>query len=231
MAPSNANLTPTTSRTNTPLPSTINDFSSRFPLLRAYHTAADPLNYLTATISSHSDAFALELTNFINQASQASAELHSFRSLHQDTALELDSLRLVNSDLQTQRDGLISALSRTNLTPSRSAEHPDPKPYSGGRADLPLFLSNLALKLKTNSDWYPTPQDQMAYTYSRLEGKAAGQLKHRIRTDGTITFESVEEILQILRQSYGDVDPAFSAQQRVISLRQNSTPTDIYLAE
>jgi hypothetical protein len=51
----------------------------------------------------------------------------------------------------------------------------------------------------------------MAYTYSRLEGKAAGQLKHGIKDDGIITFASVEEMLQILRQAYGDIDPVFTA--------------------
>jgi hypothetical protein len=71
----------------------------------------------------------------------------------------------------------------------------------------------------------------MAYTYSRLEGKAAGQLKHGIKDDGTITFTSVEEMLQILRQAYGDIDPVFTAQQRVITIRQNSRQTDLFLAE
>jgi hypothetical protein len=51
----------------------------------------------------------------------------------------------------------------------------------------------------------------MAYTYSRLEGKAAGQLKHRIKDDGTITFALVEEMLQILRQAYKDINPVFTA--------------------
>jgi hypothetical protein len=50
----------------------------------------------------------------------------------------------------------------------------------------------------------------MAYTYSRLEGKAAGQLKHGIKNDGTITFAPVKEMLQILRQAYKDVDPVFT---------------------
>ena len=71
----------------------------------------------------------------------------------------------------------------------------------------------------------------MAYTYSRLEGKAAGQLKHGIKDDGIITFASVEEMLQILRQAYGDIDPVFTAQQRVITIRQNSRQTDLFLAE
>ena len=51
----------------------------------------------------------------------------------------------------------------------------------------------------------------MAYIYSRLEGKATGQLKHGISDDGTITFTTVEEMLQILRQAYGDIDLVYTA--------------------
>ena len=71
----------------------------------------------------------------------------------------------------------------------------------------------------------------MAYVYSRLEGLAAGQLTHGIKADGTITFTSVEEMLQILRQAYRDIDPVYTAQQRVITIRQNFRQTDLFLAE
>jgi hypothetical protein len=71
----------------------------------------------------------------------------------------------------------------------------------------------------------------MAYIYSRLEGKAAGQLKHGISDDGTITFTTVEEMLQILRQAYGDIDLVHTAQQHVITTRQNSRQTDLFLVE
>jgi hypothetical protein len=56
-------------------------------------------------------------------------------------------------------------------------------------------------------------------------------LKHGIKDDGIITFALVEEMLQILRQAYGDIDPVFTAQQRVITIRQNSRQTDLFLAE
>ena len=71
----------------------------------------------------------------------------------------------------------------------------------------------------------------MAYVYSRLEGKAAGQLKHGILADETITFASVEEMLHILRQAYGDTNPAQTAQRSVLMLRQNFRQTDLFLAE
>jgi hypothetical protein len=71
----------------------------------------------------------------------------------------------------------------------------------------------------------------MAYTYSRLERKAAGQLKHRIKDDGIITFASVKEMLQILRQAYKDINLVFTAQQRVITIRQNSRQTNLFLVK
>ena len=71
----------------------------------------------------------------------------------------------------------------------------------------------------------------MAYVYSRLAGDAAKQLKHGIQTDGTVTFTSVEEMLEILRLAYGDIDPVHTAQQRVITIRQNSRQTDLFLTE
>jgi len=240
--------TPFTSRTPSPLPQQT-DFSSQFPILTAYHSAADPLTYLSTTLSANGDAFVSELTSFLNHAAQTEGNCHSLRSQQQDSALELDSTRTVVSDLQAQlrtatterenlqgqlrarQDELISALRHTP-TRTRSAEHRDPSPFSGEEpAKLPTFLSGLALKLRTNDDWYPTSQARMAYVYSRLEGKAAGQLKHGIKDDGTITFASVEDMLQILRQAYGDIDPVSTAQQNVLTARQGTQQTDLFLAE
>ncbi len=148
MAQLNDNLTPnttdsplSTSRTSTPLPPpTLASDSSQFPLLTAYHSAADPLAYITTIISNQSDTFISELTNFLHYADQTNDNYRSLRTLHQDATLELDSLRLVYSDLQTQlqttisqrdiatsqRDQLISSLGQSSHTPARLAEHPGP---------------------------------------------------------------------------------------------------------
>jgi hypothetical protein len=56
-------------------------------------------------------------------------------------------------------------------------------------------------------------------------------LKHRIKDNSTIIFASVEEMLQILCQAYKDIDPVFTAQQRVITIRQNSRQTNLFLTE
>jgi hypothetical protein len=102
----NSNLTPntplSTSRTSTPFQPATSDPLAQFPLLTAYHSAVDPIAYITTTISSHGDAFVSELTNFLNHANQTNGNYHSLQTLHQGLAIELDSLRLVNSDLQAQ---------------------------------------------------------------------------------------------------------------------------------
>jgi hypothetical protein len=103
--------------------------SSQFPLLAAYHLATDPIAYITTSVLSQGDAFVSELTNLLNYTDQANSNHRSLQTLYQDSALELDSLRLVNSDLQaqlqttisqrdnliSQRDKLISTLGKPNL--------------------------------------------------------------------------------------------------------------------
>ena len=184
-----ANTPLSTLRTSTPFPLPISDLSSQFPLLIVYHLAIDPIAYIITSILSQGDTFISELTNLLNYTDQTNSNYRSLQTLYQDSVLELDSLCLVNSDLQaqlrttisqrdnvtSQRDKLISTLSQPNPIQPRSAEHPDPRPFSGDNpTDLSVFLSSLALKLRTNDDWYPTLQTRIAYTYSRLEGKAAG---------------------------------------------------------
>ena len=132
------NTNPTPNSANTP------DLSSQFPLLTAYLSAVDPIAHITTTISSQGDAFISKLTNFLNHADQTNRNYYSLQTLYQDSALELDSLRLVNSNLQaqlqitisqqddatSQRDKLISTLSQANPIQPRSAEHPDPPLFS-----------------------------------------------------------------------------------------------------
>ena len=148
MAQLNDNLTPnttdsplSTSRTSTPLPPpTLANDSSQFPLLTAYHSAVDPLAYITTIISNQSDTFISELTNFLHYADQTNDNYCSLRTLHQDTTLELDSLCLVYSDLQTQlqttisqrdiatsqRDQLISSLGQSRDIPRQISRTPWP---------------------------------------------------------------------------------------------------------
>jgi hypothetical protein len=89
-----------TLQTSTPFSLLFFNISSQFPLLVAYYLATDLIAYITTSVLSQGDAFASELTNLLNYTDQANNSHCSLQSLYQDLALELDSLCLVNSDLQ-----------------------------------------------------------------------------------------------------------------------------------
>jgi hypothetical protein len=95
-----ANTPLSTSRTSTPFSLPMFNTSSQFPLLAAYYSATDPIAYITTSVLNQGDAFVSELTNLLNYTNQANNNHRSLQTLYQDSALELDSLRLVNSDLQ-----------------------------------------------------------------------------------------------------------------------------------
>jgi hypothetical protein len=72
----------------------------QFPLLAVYYLATDPIAYITTSVLSQGDVFVSELTNLLNYTNQANSNHRSLQTLYQDLALELNSLRLINSDLQ-----------------------------------------------------------------------------------------------------------------------------------
>jgi hypothetical protein len=73
---------------------------SQFPLLAAYYLAIDFIAYITTSVLSQDNAFVSKLTNLLNYTNQANNNHRSLQTLYQDSALKLNSLRLVNSDLQ-----------------------------------------------------------------------------------------------------------------------------------
>jgi hypothetical protein len=74
--------------------------SLQFLLLAAYYLATDLIAYITTLVLSQDNAFVSELTNLLNYTDQANNNHRSLQTLYQDLVLELNSLRLVNSDLQ-----------------------------------------------------------------------------------------------------------------------------------
>jgi hypothetical protein len=74
--------------------------SLQFLLLTAYYLAIDPIAYITTSVLSQNNAFVSELTNLLNYTNQANNNHRSLQTFYQDSAFKLDSLCLVNSDLQ-----------------------------------------------------------------------------------------------------------------------------------
>jgi hypothetical protein len=73
---------------------------SQFLLLAAYYLATDLIAYITTSVLSQNNAFVSELTNLLNYTNQANSNHCFLQTLYQDLALKLNSLRLINSDLQ-----------------------------------------------------------------------------------------------------------------------------------
>jgi hypothetical protein len=73
---------------------------SQFLLLAAYHLAIDLIAYITTLVLSQNDAFVFKLTNLLNYTNQANNNHCFLQTLYQDLVLKLNSLRLINSDLQ-----------------------------------------------------------------------------------------------------------------------------------
>ena len=116
-------------------------------------------------------------------------------------------------------------------TPRLSPEHPNPDPYHGDRKSLPIFLREIQSKLTANADWYPTEIAKMIHLKSRLRDKAYNAVIHGFGIDGTISFSSVQEIMTLLQESFGNTDEEGTAQSDIMTIKQNHKPTIEFLNE
>ena len=120
----------------------------------------------------------------------------------------------------------LSASSRSEPAANyRTAPQTDPEPYTGkDPLLLPKFIKDIAIKLASNADWYPNEQSRMRYVVGRLSGTAWDTIEYGILQDGTITFESIDEIFSLLNSSYGDIDETSTAQDSIMDYSQGNLP-------
>lgn len=134
------------------------------------------------------------------------------------------------ADLEKARADLLIART-AQLSLQRSATHPDPDVFTGEKRNLlEPFLRHLQLKLKINQDWYPTPQHAMAYAMCRLGGKALDQFASHNK-DGVIDMGSVDEMIALLRVSFGEGEGKEAAQLKLRKLHQGSQLLADFLPE
>jgi hypothetical protein len=107
----------------------------------------------------------------------------------------------------------------------RTAPQTDPDPYTGRDPSLlPKFIKDIAIKLASNADWYPDEQSRMRYVAGRLSAIAWDTIEYGILQDGTVAFESVDEIFSLLNSSYGDIDEKGTAQDSIMDYSQGNLP-------
>ena len=157
--------------------------------------------------------------------------LSSQQSEH-DCQDQISALSAENRSLLSDKAALhtaIQALSASSRSgphaTHRTAPQTDPEPYTGkDPLLLPKFSKDIAIKLASNADWYPDEQSRMRYLVGRLSGTAWDTIEYGILQDGTVTFDSVDDIFSLLNSSYGDIDEEGSAQDSIMDYNQGNLP-------
>ena len=114
--------------------------------------------------------------------------------------------------------------------PSRGDKIPDPPKFSGTRDELDGFLAQLCLKLYSDESRFSTPSLRMAYTFNRLEGRTQEQVLPYVKNN-EINLTDTEDIIQILKNAFGDPDPAATARSKLYNLKQGKRDFAVYYAE
>ena len=107
---------------------------------------------------------------------------------------------------------------------------PDPPIYNGNHEALEGFLAQLRLKLFSDTTRFPTPTVQMAYTFNTLQGQSQAQVLPFIKGD-MINLNDADDIIQILHNSFGDLDPAATARAKLSTLKQGKKEFKAYFAD
>jgi hypothetical protein len=145
---------------------------------------------------------------------------------------EVTRLKCLVLEVQAEKATLASMGTGGAYRAQRSAEHPDPDKFDGESPKLLRgFLTDMGIKLRVNSDWYPSEQDRMAYFLSRLKGKAKGQTKGGTTIRGDITFKGVDEIITILDSAFGDINEKASSQGSLFNMLQGNKTLASFLPD
>jgi len=114
--------------------------------------------------------------------------------------------------------------------PSRGDKIPDPPKFSGACGELDGFLSQLCLKLFSDESHLPTLSLCMAYMFNRLEERAQEQVLPYVQNN-QINLTDTEDIIQILKNVFGDPDPAATTRSKLYNLRQGKHEYAVYSTE
>lgn len=185
----------------------------------------------TDTANTHVRTLASLETARRNLAVLQASVLASQQSEH-DCQDQISTLSAENQALLSDKNALHTAIQALSANPRlgssthhRTAPQTDPDPYTGKDPSLfPKFMKDIAIKLASNADWYPDEQSRMRYLAGRLSATAWDTIEYGILKDGTVAFESVDEIFSLLNSSYGDIDEKGTAQDSIMDFNQGNLP-------
>jgi len=169
---------------------------------------------------------------------QLQQQLNDLQQQHEEAMTKLVS---VTQDLENSR-AISVALARTSGTVPgdgtnevgvarpKLAEISDPPKFSGNRKELRHFIAQLRIKLHGNATSFPTLQHRLSYAVGRLEGVAFGQVLPYIEND-SVNLESIDALIQILEDAFGDPDRIATATRELKNLRQANREFSLYFAD
>lgn len=93
------------------------------------------------------------------------------------------------------------------------------------RSALRSFLFSINAKFNNNAGEFPDMQTKLVYYTTKLKGAAYDLIEHALEEDGSVKMTDVQEITDILKISYTDVDAAETAATELRALQQGEKET------
>ncbi|POS85664.1 hypothetical protein EPUL_002374 [Erysiphe pulchra] len=98
---------------------------------------------------------------------------------------------------------LVDVLDRLQITNQKSAAIHSGGVFNGDKNLFPFWKEGILLKLKSNTDHFPTDQSKMTYVYSMLDQDCQSHL-HGFIKDGVTHFESLDKMMNELTILFDD---------------------------
>src|SRR3978361_385700 len=134
--------------------------------------------------------------------------------------------------LQQQLAQLIAvATAREHQNPEGKG-FPDASNFDGSKpGELRTWILQLRNKLAAQPSRYPDDQACLRYAFNRLSGSALNLVRsHVSETTGRIRLDSLNALLDLLRQAFDDPDRVRTANREIRKLRQANGTFAAYLA-
>jgi len=114
--------------------------------------------------------------------------------------------------------------------PPKRESIPKPQEFDGSQDQLRPFIAQLRTKFLGDAHKFVDVQHRLAYTVGFLKGKAYEQILPLI-DEGNINIASVEALITLLENAFGDPDRVRTAERNLQSLRQKNRSFSDYLAD
>ena len=159
-----------------------------------------------------------------------------------ETVLERDRATIVtlntaltntNTALATETTALANAGGPAMLAgeqPPNRESIPKPLEFAGSPDQLRLFIAQLRTKFLGDADIFVDVQHRLAYAVGFLKGKACEQILPLI-DKGNINISSVEALITLLENAFGDPDRVRTAERNLQGLRQKNRTFSDYLSD